>query len=85
MSSLFLRLRCFFPLLSLLTDLIQENTPAVSTQKNQQVRQGPVAAGAEVMESSDLNLEVEQELVSQVEGEDIEALLGKYVLFCFNS
>lgn len=53
----------------------KENTPTVTTQRNQQ--DGPVAA---TVTESDLKVTVERELVSQAEEEDMEALLGTYVM-----
>lgn len=61
--------------------MIQENTPAVSNQNNQQ--EGPAAS---TVTERDLKVTVEKELVSQAEEEDMEALLGTCVpfhcLFC---
>lgn len=37
---------------------------------------------AEAVTESELKVTVEKELVSQAEEEDMEALLGTYVLFC---
>ncbi|KAL5777912.1 hypothetical protein ACOSP7_010838 [Xanthoceras sorbifolium] len=53
----------------------KENTSTVTTQKN--VQDGPVAA---TVTESDLKVTVERELVSQAEEEDMEALLGTYVM-----
>ncbi|KAJ4701857.1 exocyst complex component sec3A [Melia azedarach] len=53
----------------------KENTPTVSAQRNQQ--HGPVASS---VTESDLKVTVERELVSQAEEEDMEALLGTYVM-----
>ncbi|KAH9692770.1 exocyst complex component SEC3A [Citrus sinensis] len=53
----------------------KENNPTVTTQRNQQ--DGPVAA---TVTESDLKVTVERELVSQAEEEDMEALLGTYVM-----
>ncbi|KAM7514164.1 hypothetical protein LguiA_003747 [Lonicera macranthoides] len=53
----------------------KENTPTIPKQQNQQ--DGPVAA--DVVET-DTRVTVERELVSQVEEEDMEALLGTYVM-----
>ncbi|KAI9201741.1 hypothetical protein LWI28_028448 [Acer negundo] len=53
----------------------KENTPTVTTQKN--VQDGPVVA---TVTESDLKVTVERELVSQAEEEDMEALLGTYVM-----
>ncbi|XP_021896359.1 exocyst complex component SEC3A [Carica papaya] len=54
---------------------IQENTPAVTTQRN--LQDGPVV---DTVTESDLKVTVEKELVSQAEEEDMEALLGTYVM-----
>ncbi|PPR83583.1 hypothetical protein GOBAR_AA37124 [Gossypium barbadense] len=53
----------------------KENTPSVTTQRN--LQDGPVAT---TVPESGMKVTVEKELVSQVEEEDIEALLGTYVL-----
>ncbi|KAF5445039.1 hypothetical protein F2P56_034122 [Juglans regia] len=53
----------------------KENTPSVVTQRN--LQDGPVAA---TVTESDLKVTVEKELVSQAEEEDMEALLGTYVM-----
>ncbi|KAB1220521.1 Exocyst complex component SEC3A [Morella rubra] len=53
----------------------KENTPSVSTQRN--LQDGPVA---ETVTESALKVTVEKELVSQAEEEDMEALLGTYVM-----
>ncbi|XP_022772458.1 exocyst complex component SEC3A-like isoform X3 [Durio zibethinus] len=53
----------------------KENTPSVTTQRNQQ--DGPVAT---TVTESDLKVTVEKDLVSQAEEEDMEALLGTYVM-----
>ncbi|XP_022768855.1 exocyst complex component SEC3A isoform X4 [Durio zibethinus] len=53
----------------------KENTPSVTTQRNQQ--DGLVATR---VTESDLKVTVEKELVSQAEEEDMEALLGTYVM-----
>ncbi|KAL0017256.1 hypothetical protein SO802_004325 [Lithocarpus litseifolius] len=53
----------------------KENTPSVSTQRN--LTDGPVVA---TVTESDLKVTVEKELVSQAEEEDMEALLGTYVM-----
>lgn len=53
----------------------KENTPTVTTQRN--LQDGPVAA---TVTESDLKVTVERELVSQAEEEDMEALLGTYVM-----
>ncbi|XP_071733250.1 exocyst complex component SEC3A-like [Rutidosis leptorrhynchoides] len=53
----------------------KENTPAVS--KKQNVRDGPVT---DAIAESDMKVTVEKELVSQAEEEDMEALLGVYVM-----
>ncbi|XP_031406363.1 exocyst complex component SEC3A-like [Punica granatum] len=56
----------------------KENTPTVTRLTTQRsVPDSPVAASAA---ESDLKVNVEKELVSQVEEEDIEALLGTYVM-----
>ncbi|KAG6672276.1 hypothetical protein I3843_16G054300 [Carya illinoinensis] len=52
-----------------------QNTPSVGTQRN--LQDGPVAA---TVTESDLKVTVEKELVSQAEEEDMEALLGTYVM-----
>ncbi|KAL9359671.1 hypothetical protein Peur_047794 [Populus x canadensis] len=54
----------------------KENTPAVPKQTNQQDGV-PVAA---TVTESDLKVTVERELVSQAEEEDMEALLGNYLM-----
>ncbi|KAK6939530.1 Exocyst complex component Sec3, PIP2-binding N-terminal domain [Dillenia turbinata] len=53
----------------------KENTPAVPSQQNSD--SGPVAS---TVVEGDLKVTVEKELVSQVEEEDMEALLGTYVM-----
>ncbi|PPD86854.1 hypothetical protein GOBAR_DD16214 [Gossypium barbadense] len=53
----------------------KEHTPSVTTQKNQQ--DGPVPS---MVIEGDLDVTVEKELVSQAEEEDMEALLGTYVM-----
>ncbi|XP_017701685.2 exocyst complex component SEC3A-like isoform X2 [Phoenix dactylifera] len=53
----------------------KENTPAVINQVNTQ--DGPAAS---VMTQRDLKVTVEKDLVSQAEEEDMEALLGTYVM-----
>ncbi|KAM4121887.1 hypothetical protein ACB094_01G040100 [Castanea mollissima] len=53
----------------------KENTPSVTTQRN--LTDGPVVA---TVTESDLKVTVEKELVSQAEEEDMEALLGTYVM-----
>lgn len=53
----------------------KENTPTVPTQGN--LQDGPVAT---TVTESDLKVTVERELVSQAEEEDMEALLGTYVM-----
>lgn len=58
--------------------LLQENTPAISKQQGI-LHDGPVMAA---VTEGDTKVTVERELVSQVEEEDMEALLGTYVL-CF--
>ncbi|TKY75120.1 Exocyst complex component SEC3A [Spatholobus suberectus] len=54
----------------------KENTPAVSTQSNQQ---GGASVESAVTET-ELKVNVEKELVSQAEEEDMEALLGTYIM-----
>ncbi|GMI82579.1 exocyst complex component sec3A [Hibiscus trionum] len=54
---------------------VKENTPSVTTQRNQQ--DGPIAT---TVTESDLKVSVEKELVSQAEEEDMKALLGTYVM-----
>ncbi|XP_009365627.2 exocyst complex component SEC3A-like [Pyrus x bretschneideri] len=53
----------------------KENTPAVTSQGKEQ--EGPAAS---TVTESDLKVTVEKELVSQAEEEDMEALLGTYVM-----
>ncbi|KAK6938752.1 Exocyst complex component Sec3, PIP2-binding N-terminal domain [Dillenia turbinata] len=53
----------------------KENTPAVPSQQNSE--RGPVAS---TVTEGDLKVTVEKELVSQAEEEDMEALLGTYVM-----
>ncbi|KAI3888620.1 hypothetical protein MKW92_022176 [Papaver armeniacum] len=53
----------------------KQNTPAVTTQSNPE--SGPVDS---VMTDDDLTVAVERDLVSQAEEEDMEALLGTYVM-----
>lgn len=53
----------------------KENTPKVTNQVS--IQDGPVAA---TVTESDLKVTVERELVSQAEEEDMEALLGTYVM-----
>uniref|UniRef100_A0A5B7AQT3 Putative Exocyst complex component sec3A isoform 1 n=1 Tax=Davidia involucrata TaxID=16924 RepID=A0A5B7AQT3_DAVIN len=53
----------------------KENTPTITNQRN--LQDGPVAA---TVTESDLKVTVEKELVSQAEEEDMEALLGTYVM-----
>ncbi|XP_010525629.1 PREDICTED: exocyst complex component SEC3A [Tarenaya hassleriana] len=55
----------------------KENTPTVTTQTTTQDGLGPVAAA---VTETDLKVTVEKELVSQAEEEDMEALLGTYVM-----
>ncbi|KAK9073328.1 hypothetical protein SSX86_007652 [Deinandra increscens subsp. villosa] len=55
----------------------KENTPVVSKKRN--IQDGPVPA-ADVIAESDMKVMVEKELVSQAEEEDMEALLGVYVM-----
>ncbi|KAL1144657.1 hypothetical protein V6Z11_A11G246400 [Gossypium hirsutum] len=57
-----------------------EHTPSVTTQKNQQ--DGPVPS---TVIEGDLDVTVEKELVSQAEEEDMEALLGTYVVPLYSS
>lgn len=57
--------------------LLQENTPAISKQQGI-LQDGPVMAA---VTEGDTKVTVERELVSQVEEEDMEALLGTYVLY----
>ncbi|BAT77795.1 hypothetical protein VIGAN_02039200 [Vigna angularis var. angularis] len=54
----------------------KENTPAVSAQSNQH----DGASIASSVTESELKVYVEKELVSQAEEEDIEALLGTYIM-----
>ncbi|KAH1252403.1 Exocyst complex component SEC3A [Glycine max] len=54
----------------------KENTPAVSTQNNQQDGTSVESTAAE----TELKVYVEKELVSQAEEEDMEALLGTYIM-----
>ncbi|OIW12053.1 hypothetical protein TanjilG_24477 [Lupinus angustifolius] len=54
----------------------KENRPSVSTQRNVQDG-GPVASA---VPENELKVNVEKELVSQAEEEDMEALLGTYVM-----
>ncbi|GLT58088.1 hypothetical protein SLA2020_310100 [Shorea laevis] len=55
----------------------KENTPTVTTRRTTQ--DGPVHVATAVT-GSDLKVSVEKELVSQAEEEDMEALLGTYVM-----
>lgn len=55
---------------------MQQNTPAITKQRAD-VRDGPVETTAA---EGDMKVTVEKELVSQAEEEDMEALLGMYVL-----
>ncbi|XP_076882530.1 exocyst complex component SEC3A-like [Bidens hawaiensis] len=55
----------------------KENTPVVSKKRNVQDGPGPAA---DVVAESDMKVTVEKELVSQAEEEDMEALLGVYVM-----
>lgn len=57
---------------------MQDNTPAITNQRNPQ--DGPQTEEAAV-EDIDMKVTVERELVSQAEEEDMEALLGTYVVF----
>ncbi|KAK7401116.1 hypothetical protein VNO78_12431 [Psophocarpus tetragonolobus] len=54
----------------------KENTPAISSRSNQQ--DGSFADSA--VTNSELKVYVEKELVSQAEEEDMEALLGNYIM-----
>ncbi|KAG8389979.1 hypothetical protein BUALT_Bualt01G0035700 [Buddleja alternifolia] len=54
----------------------KENTPAITKQQGH-FQDGPVTAA---VAESDMKVTVERELVSQAEEEDMEALLGTYVL-----
>lgn len=54
----------------------KQNTPAISKQRAD-VRDGPVETAAA---EGDMKVTVERELVSQAEEEDMEALLGTYVM-----
>ncbi|KAK7291152.1 hypothetical protein RIF29_06067 [Crotalaria pallida] len=54
----------------------KENTPSVATQRNVQDG-GPVASA---VPETEMKVNVEKELVSQAEEEDMEALLGTYVM-----
>ncbi|KAG6408734.1 hypothetical protein SASPL_131755 [Salvia splendens] len=54
----------------------KENTPAISKQQSV-VQDGPIVAA---VAETDTKVTVERELVSQVEEEDMEALLGTYVM-----
>ncbi|GKV18484.1 hypothetical protein SLEP1_g28855 [Rubroshorea leprosula] len=56
---------------------MSENTPTVTTRRT--VQDGPVHVATAVT-GSDLKVSVEKELVSQAEKEDMEALLGTYVM-----
>ncbi|KAG1368535.1 exocyst complex component SEC3A [Cocos nucifera] len=53
----------------------KENTPTMNSQGN--IQDGPAAS---VMMQRDLKVTVEKDLVSQAEEEDMEALLGTYVM-----
>lgn len=53
----------------------KENTPTITTERN--LEDGPVAA---TVTEGDMKVTVEKELVSQAEEEDMEALLGTYVM-----
>ncbi|CAH9100338.1 unnamed protein product [Cuscuta epithymum] len=55
----------------------KENTSAISKQKDGNIQVGPVA---DVEAEADMKVTVERELVSQAEEEDMEALLGTYVM-----
>lgn len=56
--------------------ILQENTQAITKQQGD-LQDWPDAT---VLTESDMNLTVERELVSQAEEEDMDALLGTYVL-----
>ncbi|KAH6756549.1 exocyst complex component sec3A [Perilla frutescens var. hirtella] len=55
----------------------KENTPAVPKQQQGILQEGPAMT---TVAESDTKVTVERELVSQVEEEDMEALLGTYVM-----
>ncbi|XP_017605084.1 exocyst complex component SEC3A-like isoform X3 [Gossypium arboreum] len=55
----------------------KENKPSVITQKNQQAGHGPVSTR---VAESDLKVTVEKYLISTAEEDDMEALLGSYVM-----
>ncbi|KAH1064941.1 hypothetical protein J1N35_029928 [Gossypium stocksii] len=55
----------------------KENKPSVITQKNQQAGHGPVSTR---VAESDLKVTVEKDLISTAEEDDMEALLGSYVM-----
>ncbi|RAL40502.1 hypothetical protein DM860_006572 [Cuscuta australis] len=55
----------------------KENTPVVKKKQGGNLQDGPVIV---VEEEADTKVTVEKELVSQVEEEDMEALLGTYVM-----
>lgn len=57
-------------------DYMQENTPTITKQRVN-VEDGPVET---VVAEGDMKVTVERELVSQAEEEDMEALLGTYVI-----
>lgn len=62
--------------LDIILCLLQENTPAISKQPGI-LQDGPVMTS---VAERDMKVTVERDLVSQVEEEDMEALLGTYVL-----
>nr|GLL18213.1 hypothetical protein Saspl_034285 [Ipomoea trifida]GMC50423.1 exocyst complex component SEC3A-like [Ipomoea batatas] len=55
----------------------KENTPVINKQQGGKVQDGPMMV---VEEEADMTVTVERELVSQAEEEDMEALLGTYVM-----
>ncbi|TYG70145.1 hypothetical protein ES288_D05G288800v1 [Gossypium darwinii] len=55
----------------------KENKPSVITQKNQQAGHGPVSTR---VAESDVKVTVEKDLISTAEEDDMEALLGSYVM-----
>lgn len=56
--------------------MIQENKPTVTVKGN--LYDGPLPS---MVTETDLKVSVERELVTQAEEDDMDALLGKYVLF----
>ena len=58
--------------------MIQDNKPTVTVQGN--LYDGPIPS---MVTETDLKVSVERELVTQAEEEDMDALLGKYVLLIF--